>query len=103
MTSETADTGDRSQVVAMVERCPSGALTYSLPGAPGDVEPPLAAGIAVVDDGPLWVTGSVPVTRADGQPLEARARMTLCRCGASSNKPLGDGSHAKVGFRDAGA
>lgn len=100
MTSETAATGVRSQVAAMVERCPSGALTYSLPGAAGDVEPPLNVAVAVVDDGPLWVTGSVPVTRADGQPMEARARMTLCRCGASQNKPLCDGSHAKTGFQD---
>ncbi|MDH4280379.1 MAG: CDGSH iron-sulfur domain-containing protein, partial [Acidimicrobiia bacterium] len=27
-----------------------------------------------------------------------RQRVTLCRCGASSIKPLCDGSHAEVGF-----
>lgn len=100
MTGATASTDVRSQVAAMIERCPSGALTYSLAGAGRDVEPPLAAGVAVVDDGPLWVTGSVPIERADGQPLQTRARMTLCRCGASANKPLCDGSHARVGFTD---
>ncbi len=84
----------------MVERCPSGALTYTLPGADGDVEPALAEGVAVLDDGPLWVTGSVPVERADGKSLETRNRMVLCRCGQSKNKPLGDGLHSDAGFTD---
>ena len=100
MTKDTENTAVRSQVAAMVERCPSGALTYRLDGSGADVEPPLAASIAVVDDGPLWVVGGVPVERADGQPLEPRARQTLCRCGASKSKPLCDGSHSDVGFRD---
>ncbi len=103
MTAETENTAVRSQVAAMVERCPSGALTYRLPGSGDDVEPPLAPAVAVLDNGPLWVTGSVPVERADGQHLETRARMTLCRCGASNNKPLCDGSHAALGFADAAA
>ncbi len=101
MVKDTGDTAVRSQVVAMVERCPSGALTHRLDAAGPDLEPDLATGIGVVDDGPLWVTGGVTVTRPDGVPVETRNRMTLCRCGASGNKPLCDGSHAKVGFRDA--
>ena len=50
--------------------------------------------------GPLWVTGNIPIRRSDGQPLETRNRMTLCRCGASKNKPFCDGSHAKINFKD---
>jgi CDGSH-type Zn-finger protein len=90
----------RAQMLAMIERCPSGALTYRLEGDDQDVEPLLAAGVAVTDDGPYFVTGGLPVARADGQPLEARNRVTLCRCGASAHKPLCDGSHKEIGFRD---
>ena len=66
------------------------------------LEPSLAAEVGVIDDGPLWVTGGIPVERADGQPLEARNRMTLCRCGGSSRKPLCDGTHKELGFHDDG-
>ena len=50
--------------------------------------------------GALWVTGGVPITRADGQPFETRNRVTLCRCGQSSNKPLCDGTHRVIEFRE---
>ncbi len=93
----TDDSVVRAQVIGMIERCPSGALTYRLDD---DVEPFLPQAISVIDDGPLWVTGGVPVAASDGTALEARNRVTLCRCGASTNKPLCDGSHIKAGFRD---
>ena len=96
MTPETDDTVVRSQVMAMIERCPSGALAYSVDGA--EIEPVLPVEISVVADGPLWLTGGIPVERADGEPFETRNRVTLCRCGHSANKPLCDGSHARVGF-----
>jgi CDGSH-type Zn-finger protein len=98
--SGTDDSVVRAQMMSMIEHCPSGALTYRLdPGGP-DVEQELSVEIGVTDDGPYFVTGGLPVTRADGQPFEARNRVTLCRCGASKNKPLCDGSHRAAGFRD---
>lgn len=96
MTSSADDTHVRSQIAAMVERCPSGALSYELEGT--EIEPLLPAEITVVPDGPLWLTGGIAVERADGEPLETRNRVTLCRCGASENKPLCDGSHKEAGF-----
>ncbi|MFE2733740.1 CDGSH iron-sulfur domain-containing protein [Streptomyces sp. NPDC059349] len=44
--------------------------------------------------------GGIPVTAADGTPYEVRNRVTLCRCGASRNKPFCDGTHASIGFKD---
>ncbi|MFN0029546.1 MAG: CDGSH iron-sulfur domain-containing protein [Acidimicrobiales bacterium] len=96
--AETGESTVRAQVIAMVERCPSGALTYRMEGA--EVEPLLPQAIAVTDDGPLWVTGSIPITGSDGVALETRNRVTLCRCGASANKPLCDGNHKNVGFAE---
>lgn len=100
LTKQATDTAARAQLVAMIEHCPSGALTHHLRTDGPDIEPDLAPAIGVVDDGPLLVTGGVPVSRDDGVPLETRNRMALCRCGASKNKPLCDGSHSEIGFTD---
>jgi CDGSH-type Zn-finger protein len=108
MIKATGDTNVRIQVAGMVERCPSGALSYALTAdaedagggkdTPVDIEPDLPAQIAVTPDGPLWVTGGVPIEASSGHRLEVRNRVTLCRCGESANKPLCDGSHKDIGF-----
>ncbi len=97
MAADTDDSVVRAQVMAMVEKCPSGALTYAVDGEV--IEPDLPEEVAVVPDGPLWVSGGVKVQRSDGEAIETRQRVTLCRCGASSIKPLCDGTHAEVGFK----
>lgn len=48
----------------------------------------------------LWVTGGIPILRADGQPWETRNRVMLCRCGHSGNKPLCDGTHRSINYRE---
>ena len=96
----TEDTTVRAQVITMIERCPSGALTFRLTADGSDLEPDLPASIGVVDDGPLFVSGNIPIERADGTPLETRNRVTLCRCGESAIRPLCDGTHKKTGFSD---
>lgn len=100
MTHSSDDPVVRAQMIAMVEHCPSGALTYRVDGEDVDGEPDLTPAVNVVADGPLWVTGSAVVQRSDGGTAEPRPRVTLCRCGASGNKPFCDGTHAKVGFTD---
>jgi CDGSH-type Zn-finger protein/uncharacterized Fe-S cluster protein YjdI len=101
MAEKTADPNVRSQVIAMIERCPSGAYTYALVESEADMEPDLPQQVAITTEmtsegpvmGPLWVTGGIPVERADGQLFETRNRVTLCRCGLSKIKPLCDGAH----------
>jgi CDGSH-type Zn-finger protein len=103
------DTQVRSLVIAMVERCPSGALTYRLDPAEPPIEPDLPEQIADTTEitqygpiaGPLWVTGWVAIQRADGKPFEPRNRVTLCNCGKSGNKPLCDGTHRENAERQA--
>ncbi len=87
-----------TQVIEMVRNCPSGALTYELDGKPAEAD--FSPEIRVQEDGPYVLRGRIPVRRFDGQPLEVRNRMTICRCGQSGNKPLCDGSHAEAGFTD---
>jgi CDGSH-type Zn-finger protein len=99
MVKHSASTDVRSQMIAMIERCPSGALSYSVDNGATDNEPDLPPRVAVTPDGPLFVTGGISVTASTGEALEHRNRRTLCRCGASKIKPLCDGSHAEAGFR----
>lgn len=95
------DTRLRSLVMAMVDHCPSGSLTYRIGAGGPDIEPDLPCQVAVTTEitsdgpirGPLWVTGGIPVERSDGQPFETRNRVTLCNCGQSGKKPLCDGKH----------
>jgi CDGSH-type Zn-finger protein len=104
MVPYTANTDVRSQVMAMIERCPSGSYEYSITKDSPNIEPDLpqqvAETIEITSDGPirgaLWVTGNIPIQRADGQPLETRNRVTLCCCGLSKNKPLCDGTHREA-------
>jgi len=106
---ESADTNAKIQIMAMVDRCPSGTFVYELPveGDMTEIEAELPREIAAIakDDrsktaGPLWVSGEVPVMMPDGTFLETRNRVTLCRCGRSKNKPFCDGTHASVDFQD---
>lgn len=90
----------RLAIINEVEKCPSGAITYRFTDDDADTEPDYPTQVGVIDDGPLWVTGGVQVTTSDGVELEQRNRITLCRCGASANKPLCDGSHKEAGFTD---
>jgi CDGSH-type Zn-finger protein len=110
MVPSTEDTEVRSLVMAMIERCPSGSYTYSLEKDGDDVEPDLPQQVAATNEitsegpinGPLWVTGGVPIERSDGEPFETRNRVTLCRCGHSRIKPLCDGTHRELGEPAAG-
>jgi CDGSH-type Zn-finger protein len=105
MLDATADSDARARVIALIDRCPSGSYTFSLTEGGEDIEPDYPVQIAVTEEedglgGSLWVTGGIPVTRSDGQPFETRNRMTLCRCGHSEMKPLCDGTHRHIGFRE---
>jgi CDGSH-type Zn-finger protein len=107
MMKDTAEPAVRAAIIGMIERCPSGSFTYSIEPGDADIEPDLPVQIAltteITDDGPiagpLWVTGSIPIERADGQPFETRNRVTLCNCGQSKVKPLCDGTHRRMGRR----
>jgi CDGSH-type Zn-finger protein len=104
MIPETGEPKVRAEIMAMIDRCPSGTYSYAMDKDSEDIEADLPVQIAVTTEitsagpieGSLWVTGMIPVERADGQPFETRNRVTLCNCGESKCKPLCDGTHRKI-------
>jgi len=105
LVGQTGEAEARALVAHEAGHCPSGRLV-ALDAQGKALEPKLPASIGVVEDtamavaGPLWVRGGIPITSSDGQQLEVRNRVTLCRCGASKNKPYCDGTHASIKFKD---
>jgi CDGSH-type Zn-finger protein/nucleotide-binding universal stress UspA family protein/nitrite reductase/ring-hydroxylating ferredoxin subunit len=97
MLPETSETNIRTEVIGMIEHCPSGALMYEIDGQ--IIEPDLPRAISPVQNGPLFLTGNVTLIASDGTALETRNRITLCRCGRSKNKPFCDGTHFETGFK----
>ena len=88
------------EIIATVEQCPSGALSYSIEAVEyrDHARDPM---VTITNDGPYAIAGGIEligVTFGDGASKE---HYTLCRCGASKNKPFCDGTHWQVEFRDA--
>ena len=55
--------------------------------------------IKVSRNGPYVVRGSIELVDAEGNAYELdRAKIALCRCGASTTKPFCDWTHSRVGF-----
>jgi CDGSH-type Zn-finger protein len=98
--------GPEAAVLAtrQAQMCPSGRLVAWDRKTNVALEPEFEPSIGLVEGpsqgsaGPLWVRGGIPIVSADGEEYEIRNRVTLCRCGASGNKPFCDGSHVKIGF-----
>ena len=86
--------------------CPSGRLVVIDKETGKVVEPSLEKSIGIIDDpskgvdGPYWVRGGIPVYSAEGTLYEVRNRVTLCRCGKSTNKPFCDSSHYPEGDQE---
>ncbi|MCW3996601.1 MAG: CDGSH iron-sulfur domain-containing protein [Candidatus Bathyarchaeota archaeon] len=93
------DSGLRQNAIENACDCPSGRLVVIDKGAGRVIEPLLEKTVGIIEDpskgvgGPLWVRGGIPVFSAEGKLYEVRNRVTLCRCGKSSNKPFCDSSH----------
>lgn len=87
------DSARPDALVALAQSCPSGAITVErLDGGPNEPLPPVNLA-RVRENGPLALQAEL---RVGGEAAGTRA--TLCRCGASGNKPYCDGSHNSAGF-----
>jgi CDGSH-type Zn-finger protein len=103
---ETEDPEAKKLVIREANHCPSGRLVLYNKKTDASLEEKEQPSIGLVEDpalgcsGPLWVRGGIRIESADGTPYEVRNKVTLCRCGASVNKPFCNGSHASIQFRD---
>ncbi len=99
---ERAETSEDIELAKReVSNCPSGRLVIFDKKSKKVHEPHLEPSIGIIEDpgfevsGPIWVRGGIRIESADGNSYEIRNRVTLCRCGGSSNKPFCDGTHAR--------
>ena len=89
----------RKNVIENSCDCPSGRLVIIDKETGATIEPALEKSICAIEDpaigtgGPFWVRGGIPIYSADGKLYEIRNRVTICRCGKSTNKPFCDSSH----------
>ncbi|MEG0517530.1 MAG: CDGSH iron-sulfur domain-containing protein [Bacteroidales bacterium] len=106
LVKEKLDTKGKGIFKHEVEHCPSGRL-IGWDKATGKIyEPKFDPSIGILEDpqiaisGPIWVKGGIRIESANGRSYEIRNRVTLCRCGSSSNKPFCDGTHASAEYYD---
>ena len=90
------DAAPAEEIAAMIRTCPSGALQFQRLDGGLDESPPKLNRVAVLENGPLSFAGNLTV---DSEKMK---RATLCRCGASDNKPFCDYAHVKAGFDASG-
>ena len=92
------DAADVVELAALIETCPSGALHYERTDNIANEKGPEINSLTIIKDGPLAVKGNLSIDNESS----ASPRATLCRCGASQNKPYCDNSHETISFHDNG-
>jgi CDGSH-type Zn-finger protein/uncharacterized Fe-S cluster protein YjdI len=84
-------------LISVAHSCPSGAISYKRRDGGPDEEPPAVNTLKLRENGPYAIHANIAL---DGASIGYRA--TLCRCGASKNKPYCDGSHSGIAFKASG-
>jgi CDGSH-type Zn-finger protein len=92
----------KEDIISTVQKCPSGALSYSIDGIESrDPEEQRNPMVTVSKNGPYDITGGIELI---GDNIEfgegaSKEHYTLCRCGQSNNKPFCDGTHRSINFK----
>ncbi len=93
------DNATVQEVIDVVNKCPSGALSYSINNVQTrdfDNNPE----INIAQNGPYYVAGNIEINVQEEIQPPSKEHYSLCRCGASKNKPYCDGSHSGIEFKD---
>ncbi len=91
------DRATPEEVAELAHLCPSGAIRYQRLDGHAEEAPPEVNVLRVRENGPLAVHAELRLADRD-----VGFRATLCRCGASKNKPFCDGSHNALPFQATG-
>lgn len=92
------DNSDKEKIIETIKNCPSGSLSYKIDSRLHN-EFFSEEEVFVSKDGPLHIRGGVILDDPTKEELISKEHYTLCRCGASKNKPFCDGMHKKVNFK----
>lgn len=99
------DENENDLAIKLACDCPAGRLVVIDKKTNEVIEPKYEKSILIIQDpekecsGPLWVRGGIEIEDENGNILETRNRVTLCRCGGSSNKPYCDAYHVNSKFK----
>jgi len=102
-----------AEIIKVVDQCPTDALTWKwnkdlsadektqpLPESLTDEKVPTpVTEIMVIENGPALIKGKFKMIDGTGKLIETASQISLCRCGASKNKPFCDGTHHVTGFK----
>lgn len=93
------ENSEEETIKNQIDACPSGALSYYMKEQINDMKNGNdAVKIQVVSNGPLLIKSDCLIVHKDGTEEIRENRVSLCRCGASSNKPYCDGTHKGLDF-----
>ncbi len=93
-----ADGASVEEIMAVIDRCPSGALSYTLSDGTSS-QASAEAAIRIAPNGPYMVTDADLLDTGLGDGMSG-GKFALCRCGGSKNKPFCDGTHWYNEFSD---
>jgi len=96
------------EIMKTIDTCPSRALLY-LKNANFTLrkarkkskKPPKFARVQILKDGPAIISGNFILRDPSRKKILLETeKAAICRCGASHKKPLCDGTHLTIGFKD---
>ena len=102
------DGANVEEIINTIRKCPSGALSYSIDGIEHRDQNDRNPMVTVSKDGPYLIIGGIELIGGDANNNNiiqhgdgaSKEHYTLCRCGASNNKPFCDGMHKVINFKD---